>query len=193
MSEYFKIKPGRIYPFENMDVYETEDFTLKAIRGRHFPLLNLGKYGGQPEDYPESFGGKEYRHLNFEGTLFSYGFCLTLGNNLRIMLVSGVDEFRNIYKVADEFKPDLLFRHTAGNIPGAEWAKAIARFNAPLAFPMHQDNLYNGKWGKTMEEFSEEIRGELKNLNSDTVFVNPEPYQWYDLSFQVSLETDLVL
>lgn len=44
-----------------------------------------------------------------------------------------------------------------------------------------------------MEEFSEEIRGELKNLNSDTVFVNPEPYQWYDLSFQVSLETDLVL
>lgn len=58
---------------------------------------------------------------------------------------------------------------------------------------MHQDNLYNGKWGKTMEEFSEEIRGELKNLNSDTVFVNPEPYQWYDLSFQVSLETDLVL
>ena len=31
LSEYFKIKPGRIYPFENMDVYETEDFTLSLI------------------------------------------------------------------------------------------------------------------------------------------------------------------
>ena len=38
-----------------------------------------------------------------------------------------------------------------------------------------------------MDEFSEEIQTELKKLQSDTIFVNPEPYKWYDLSFQLGL------
>lgn len=187
ISKYFKIKPGRIYPFENMDTYETEDFILKAVRGRHFPLLKLGKYGGQPEDYPEDFGGAGYRHLNFQGTLFSYDFCITLANNMRIMFVSGVDEFNNIYRVADEFRPNILFRHTAGSQPGAAWAKAIARFNAQLALPNHQDNLYSGKWGKTMEDLTGEIQEELKRLGSSTVFVNPEPYRWYEAALSLNV------
>lgn len=181
LSEYFKIKPGRIYPFENMDTYEMEDFTLQAVRGRHFPMLKLGTYGGQPEDYPETFAAASYRHLNFQGTLFSYDFCITLSNNVRIMFVSGTTELNNIYRVADTFRPNVLIRHTAGSHPGSEWAQAIARFHAQLALPSHQDNLYSGKWGKTMDDFTAEIQEELKKLGSSTVFVNPEPYRWYDV------------
>ena len=110
-----------------------------------------------------------------------------MANNMRIMFVSGVDEFNNIYRVADEFRPNILFRHTAGSQPGAAWAKAIARFNAQLALPNHQDNLYSGKWGKTMEDLTGEIQEELKRLGSSTVFVNPEPYRWYEAALSLNV------
>lgn len=66
--------------------------------------------------------------------------------------------------------------------------KTIARYNTQVAFPNHQDNLYNGKWSKSMDEFSSEIQAELKNLGSITQFINPEPYKWYTILMGISKE-----
>ena len=94
----------------------------------------------------------------------------------------------NIYQVAHDFKPNVLFRHTAGSVSAKDWAKTIARYNTQVAFPNHQDNLYNGKWSKSMDEFSSEIQAELKNLGSITQFINPEPYKWYTILMGISKE-----
>ena len=185
LAKYFQVAPGRIYPFENMDTYEMEDFSLMTVRGKHFPMLNISF---EPGSFPDSFGGPKHDELNFIGTIFSYDFCLTFKNNIRIMFVSGLDEMNNIYQVAHDFKPNVLFRHTAGSVSAKVWAKTIARYNTQFAFPNHQDNLYNGKWSKSMDEFSSEIQAELKNLGSITQFINPEPYKWYTILMGISKE-----
>ena len=185
LARYFDVPPGRIYPFDNMDTYDMPDFRLTTVRGKHFPMLRVSF---KPGELPPDFGGPAHDMLNYMGTIFSFDFCITLNNNLRIMFVSGDDEYNNIYKVADEFKPNILFRHTAGNVSGPEWAKVIARFGAQLAFPNHQDNIYNGRWGKTMADFTKEIQDGLAQLGSDTVFINPEPYKWYNITLGVEEE-----
>ena len=185
LAKYFQVPPGRIYPFENMGTYEMEDFSLLAVRGKHFPMLNV-KF--TPGAVPPDFGGPGHDELNSIGTIFSYDFCLTFQNNVRIMFVSGIDEMNNIYRVADDFRPNILFRHTAGNVSAKDWAKTIARYGAQVAFPNHQDNIYNGRWGKSMDDFSAEIQAELKNLDSLTEFINPEPYKWYTISLGISKE-----
>ena len=185
LARYFDLPPGRIYPFDNMDTYEMEDFTLRTVRGRHFPMLNAKLPAGKPGD---GFGGSGHDLMNFMGAMFSFDFCLTLTNNVRIMFVSGVDEYNNIYKVADEFRPNVLFRHTAGSVPAADWARTIAKYHAQLAFPNHQDNIYNGKWGVSMDEFAQTIRDGLKEQGSETLFINPTPYKWYDISLGVTVE-----
>lgn len=179
LAKYFGVAPGRIYPFDNMDTYEMPDFTFTTVRGKHFPMLNV-KF--TPGSFPPDFGGPGHDELNFMGTIFTYDFCLTFSNNVRMMFVSGIDEYDNIYSVAKEFRPNVLFRHTAGNVSAEEWAGVIARYHAQLALPNHQDNLYSGKWGKSMDEFTADIQNHLKELGSDTVFVNPEPYKWYEIS-----------
>ena len=185
LARYFDVPPGRIYPFDNMDTYDMPDFRLTTVRGKHFPMLRVSF---KPGELPPDFGGPAHDMLNYLGTIFSFDFCITLKNNLKIMFVSGDDEYNNIYKVADEFKPNILFRHTAGNVSGPEWAKVIARFGAQLAFPNHQDNIYNGRWGKTMETFTKEIQDGLEQLGCDTVFVNPDPYKWYNITLGVEAE-----
>ena len=185
LVKYFDVAAGRIYPFDNMDTYEMPDFTLTAVRGKHYPMLNMSNRLGS---FGEDFGGPEHDLLNFMGVMFSYDFCITLTNNIRLMFVSGMDEYNNIYKVAGEFRPNVLFRHTSGNTSGEEWAKVIARYNAQIAFPNHQDNIYNGKWGVRMDDFAAAIQDGLKALGSDTVFINPDPYKWYDISMGVTAE-----
>ena len=185
LSKYFEVPGGRIYPFDNMDTYEMPDFTLLTVRGKHFPMLNMPN---KPGSFGDDFGGSGHDMLNFMGVMFSFDFCITLTNNIRIMFVSGTDEYNNIYKVAEGFRPNVIFRHTAGSTPAEEWARVIARYHAQLAFPNHQDNLYNGKWGKTMDDFAGDIREGLKALGSDTLFINPTPYKWYDISLGVTVE-----
>ncbi|MBO4888631.1 MAG: MBL fold metallo-hydrolase [Firmicutes bacterium] len=185
LAKYFEVAPGRIFPFDNMDTYEMPDFTLLTVRGKHFPMLNVRF---DPGSFPDSFGGSGHDLLNYMGTIFSYDFCITLSNNIRIMFVSGTDEYKNIYKVADEYRPNVLFRHTAGSVSGEEWGKVIAKYNAQVAFPNHQDNIYNGKWGVSMDDFAQQIRDSLKEAGSDTVFINPTPYKWYDISLGVTEE-----
>ena len=104
------------------------------------------------------------------------------------MFVSGLDEMNNIYQVAHDFKPNVLFRHTAGSVSAKDWAKTIARYNTQVAFPKDQDYLYYVKWSKSMDEFSSEIQAELKNLGSITQFINPEPYKWYTILMGISKE-----
>ena len=38
-----------------------------------------------------------------------------------------------------------------------------------------------------MDELTTEIKEGLKELGSSTVFVNPEPYKWYDLSLSLNV------
>ena len=68
LAKYFQVAPGRIYPFENMDTYEMEDFSLMTVRGKHFPMLNISF---EPGSFPDSFGGPKHDELNFIGTIFS--------------------------------------------------------------------------------------------------------------------------
>lgn len=104
------------------------------------------------------------------------------------MFVSGLDEMNNIYQVAHDFKPNVLFRHTAGS----GFCERLGENDCPLqhagCVPEPQDNLYNGKWSKSMDEFSSEIQAELKNLGSITQFINPEPYKWYTILMGISKE-----
>ena len=39
-----------------------------------------------------------------------------------------------------------------------------------------------------MDDFAEQIRDSLKEAGSDTIFINPTPYKWYDISLGVTEE-----
>lgn len=38
-----------------------------------------------------------------------------------------------------------------------------------------------------MEDLTGEIQEELKRLGSSTVFVNPEPYRWYEAALSLNV------
>jgi phosphoribosyl 1,2-cyclic phosphodiesterase len=182
LAKYSKAELGMFYPISNMQTYELADFKLTAVRGKHFPMKGDYEMGLHiAEDLVPNHG-----ELNVIGSIDTYDFCITLNNNVRIMFVSGFDDLDNINTIAREFRPNVVIRHTAGCWTGYHCAELISKFNAQLALPNHHDNLYNGKWGKTMDDFTKEIQDGLRALNCDTQFLNPEPYQWYTVSLGIS-------
>ena len=188
VAECFDIDLSQLIPLSNLCPLELPDFTVLPVRGKHY-----GTPGRLPRERflnlsEEKFGIKGHSACDIYGCVETYDFCITLSNNVRLMYVSGVDYFNNIYTVAAQFHPNILIRHTAGSGTGAMWAKVINRFQAQVAFPSHHDNVYSGKWGKTMDEFSTEIQQELDNLGSQTRFVNPIPYKWYNLTMGIEVE-----
>ena len=178
VAKAYDLNLGALIPMSNMQRLELPDFDLLPVRGKHYDNKVL-HYKDVMERGALKNGDAA---CNAIGTVETYDFCITLKNNLRIMFVSGLDYLNNIYTVAEAFRPNVLFRHTAGSGTAEHWANVINRYHVQYAFPNHQENLYNGKWGKDMDTFTKEIQQGLAALGSDTQFINPEPFAWYEIS-----------
>ncbi len=172
LSSTIIMNPGQKFIFDG--------FEMTGFLGDHIKLPpaligdgSLKNLGGAPDGY---------ERLSRLGTVECYNFCLTLDNNYRILMFAGTDENKDVYKIADEFRPNLLLRQIVGSY-GMKWnADIIAGLKAQLTLPMHQESCVRGVFGFTMDEAVEQINTRLKDLGSQTTFFVPEPYKWYTIS-----------
>lgn len=188
LAQTYDIDVSLLSPMSHMQHFELSDFSFTCVRGKHFGNYPKGSFKTLMEkDSPRKlFGIPGYAHLSPLGFLETYDFCITFPNNLRLMFVSGTpNAMQNIVSMAKDFAPNVLIRHSAGSLAPEQYADHVHQFHAQYVLPCHHDNLYNGKWKITMDEYAERTQAELKRLGSFSEFIVPEPYRWYDLSLSI--------
>ena len=131
VAKAYDLNLGALIPMSNMQRLELPDFDLLPVRGKHYDNKVL-HYKDVMERGALKNGDAA---CNAIGTVETYDFCITLKNNLRIMFVSGLDYLNNIYTVAEAFRPNVLFRHTAGSGTAEHWANVINRYHVQYCLP----------------------------------------------------------
>lgn len=180
LCEYFNLDYFFGYPIVSGETYEFEDFRLQAFRAKH-----VGHPAGNstPEKAPKTslvhYGVSGHGECDKLGWLEEYDYVITTKNNLTIMIVAGVPAYSNIYKVADQIKPNVVIRQFFGQ--PKDYAKVLQPFSAQLYFPNHHEHLEKF-FGISAKDYMDKAREELRKISPYCDLINPTPYQWYSVS-----------
>lgn len=179
LEHFFDNDYVQYYPISNEEVYELGEFTMRTIRSKHTALPE-----GRKATAGSAKAGAERKGILLQGDADEcgwvelYDFMITLKDNFRFCIVAGVPfNRRNIAQIR-EYAPNLVIRQTLGT--EEEYARMLAQLDAPLAFPNHHENPQR-RFGMPMEQYVERINGLLQDMGSQTVLIDPVPYQWYEL------------
>ena len=192
MSKYLDMDYTLLYPMVDGQTYEFSDIKITAHHFRHNHLPKIMTRSAF-EKRGESMAVSDVeRRLNLHGSIECLDFCVTLENNLRLMIMAGKTELENPYLIAREFRPNIVIRQMFGAWTAEEYARALNRYSAQLALPNHQDACINkhGQQNYSYAELQIETEKALKEIHSATTFFCPEPYQWYDVSLGIVASPD---
>jgi len=180
LSEYFDMDYANLYPVGNGEVFELEDLTIQAFRAKH---VGHPGHAFPSRAASDRFGLEGYGGCDQVGWLELFDFVITTNNNFRFMIVTGIRVNQHIYTQARTLRPNMVIRQTLG-MPD-EYAGVMAPFGAQVYLPNHHENI--GKTsGMPTEQYMEQTRRQLQQLDPYAAFISPEPYQWYDLSISVT-------
>ena len=189
MSRYMDVDYDLLYPMTEGQTYEFKDIKVTAYHFRHnHAPKSMSRTAFENRGAHEDISDLE-KKLNLLGSLECLDFCVTFPNNLRLMLMAGKTELENPYRIAQEFRPNIVFRTMLGRWSVEHYAEVLNRYGAQLALPHHQDACINkhGKWTMEYSELQEKVSAELERIGSLTTYFCPEPFKWYDVDLGITL------
>lgn len=184
LAKFFDMNYSHLYPIASGETLIFDDFTVTSSRAKHtVHPLNRDTYSQAGMTSVNNYGLTGHEDCDRFGWMELLDYMLTFRDNTRLFLVAGIDEFGNIYQLANEKCPNILIRQTEGKTP-EEYAGILNRFHSLVAFPNHHEMTHR-KYGMEMDEFSQRTEKELQRLHSGTAFVNPDPYKWYEIGLNI--------
>ena len=78
LAAFYDLDLCLLYPVEHMEIFEMPDFTLQAIRGKHFGKPGKLSISHSLNLTQKKFGLEGYGELDVLGCVETYDFCLTL-------------------------------------------------------------------------------------------------------------------
>lgn len=186
LSQCFDIDYVHIYPASDGTVYDFEDFELQIFNAKHCAAPSERAVPSRAcLTAKERFGQDGHGICDQIGWMEELDFVITTRNNFRIMIVSGMPAYRNIYHAADQLRPNVVIRQFFG--PPEDYAKLLAPFHAQLYLPNHHEHI-SEQTGVDIGEYVSRASLELKKHDPYARLINPAPYQWYQLSLGVKAE-----
>ena len=187
LVEYFDLNYSNVWPVLPGECYHTDDMTLHVYRGKHTLQYRDDYKPSQAYRIP-AIGGPEgsFRDGNHFGGMEMLNYGITTREGLRILVSGGVASYQDIYRVADEFRPNIVIRQAGATMPPEEYAALVAPYQAQYAFPHHHEKI-PVRQGIEMEEYCRKANAELERLGSCTRVIYPEKFRWVDIVMSAEL------
>lgn len=187
LVEYFDLNYSYIWPVIPGEIYDLEDFTLGVYRGKHTSQFRDDYRPSQAYHIP-AIGGEEgsYRDGNHFGGMEMINYLITTKEGLRILVSGGDDQYRDIYRVAGEVRPNLVIRQANSRLSPEEYGRMVLPYQAQYVFPHHHEKIPQKK-GISMDAYCERANQELEKLGSRTRVVDPVKFHWLDVEISVHL------
>lgn len=179
---YFDLDYSRLHPLHHGRRYELDGLTFEAYVGKHGGSKHFKDRLSHMDD---EIAGSAFSLANVLGNVESFDFAMTFSDNLRLMYVSGEDDVKNNYSIAQNFCPNVLIRQYL-NWPLERYAAAIDRFHAEVAIGGHHDRVFKNDLGK-MDALGSQVAAALKEMGSSTTYVCPETSRWYTLGTRIEM------
>lgn len=173
-----------VYPYETMDL---DDIIVTPLPCRHFGDKGVNVMDSPKEGRKKALeSGRDMRLYDIMsmGTLEELDWAVSVkGTNFRFMVLGGrVYRFNNIYKFADEFMPNFVVRQVSNGATPEDYAKMIAKYNAPIVFPSHHDSHHlEIAQNMSYEEYFKKVNEHLEAMGSVARVINIKPCTWYSI------------
>ena len=175
-----KIPQQMIFPFDNNQHYEFNDFTLDTIVARHGP----GYVGQRPEKNRIIDPDTVWEEMNMLGALYNTNYILTTKNNIRIAFCAGFfdDVEKNNWK--DKYINILL--RQCGNMDNdpevcAKAAEDMMVTGAEIMLPIHHERFSSD----IVISFADRVNKILADRGYHGRMIAPECGKWYDIGMAV--------
>ena len=181
----FQIRQQMVFPFENNQHYEFQDFTLDTVVARHSFKKGPEFLVRKPEEAIDP--GTPFETLNPYGGLFNTNFIITAKNNLKVAFCGGCfeDVERNRWRNAGI---NVLLRQCGTAIQQGDVESVAADMmavGAELMLPLHHEKAYKNQ---EVLPFAEKVNQFLEEKGYPGRMFVPRQGQWYQLGvgiFQV--------
>lgn len=167
--------------------FSFEGFTLEFYETKH---TYRGRLNQERDIAWERFGIKGHKRLDLLGDFHSLNFFLTTSHGFRTAMISGLDEWNDIFDICRQQQPNLLIRQNAmrdkmtnEQAGPKEYAMRLMKYHAQIAMPFHQDVSLKAMGKETLAEYFAEVQKHLKTLDPAMQFVVPKAGVWYDFGF----------
>lgn len=186
LARFFNLAFSCLYPVGNGEIYDFGDVKFQFYRAKHTKLFDPVR--ARPESTLQTtvrnWGLEGHGEVDQFGWLESYHILITCENSFKIMIVSGCVENQELYRIAEEFRPNILIRQPEAGNP-SDYAMESVRYKAPIIFPHHHEKLAS-RWNMEWEDIEKSVQCQLNQCGSGTHFYMPEQYQWYEIEMGVN-------
>lgn len=173
-----------VYPYETLDL---DDLIVTPLPCRHFGDKGVDVFTSPVSSRQRALAKgrdmKQYDTMNM-GSLEELDWAVSIKNtNFRFMVLGGrVYRFNNIYKFAEEFRPNFVIRQVSNGATPEDYARMIAKYNAPVVFPSHHDSHHlELAQNMSFEAYFKQVNAHLEAMDSMTRVIDIKPCTWYNM------------
>ena len=173
-------------------MFEFPDVTIHTFRGKHTaapPDPKRGRPASAFNTTVNRHGFEGHGYCDQYGWLEFFDYLIVAPNNQTIMMCGGIPAFKKAEEMARLHHPDILIRQIGGLPDAKAYAEWIDGIGAQVAFPSHHENIAR-RFGKPISEVAVDINNELEAIGSNTTFVNPEQFCWYNICTKVEIQPE---
>lgn len=189
--KYHHIPYDNLIPVYPNSQYHIEDFTLDVIQSKHNSMG--ARTFEDPCRLAEKAGVFDHSRCDQLGNMDSVDYMITTNNHFSILMTGGTIVWNNIFDFCRKRHPNLLIRQggvrrNGEQIPPAEMAELLRRYQAQIVMPFHQEFLIKQKGAEWTREYFRQVAEHLRAADPGMAFVYPETGRWYDIGIDVSLQ-----
>lgn len=183
LARHFNIPGYRMYPCAAGERFETEDFALEVIYGKHTNMGDMDCPGNMKANL-EHFGLEA--DMEALMTCGSYEYCnylITLSDNTRILVWGGSASEEAINRMK-HYQPDVSLVQIPRE-PAEQIARLYLAVGGKVIFPHHHETILELEGGR---ERIEELLAIVEERNPYLHVICPEKGKWYSVQTMVTQE-----
>ena len=167
--------PMRIYPMTPDLELDFDDVKIKALYGRHVPLLGpAGERAERAKNSAVNAGNPNLIEMSFWGDLEYRNFLYTMPNGTK-MLIWGGKLRSDQCNILRREKPDIAILQVSGHNSAAETAELMKEIGCKVVMPQHFD------FPRDSSSKIKELGEALAKLAPEIRYIVPEYGQWIEL------------